>query len=479
MKNEPSFLCAYDSPRTVGDRRRSFVASAALSMACALAAASCSDDAPPGADGGSGGAGGAMGDAGGTGDASDGPHEGGSDDGGISVNRPELVPATDERIAGLRVPDGFAVQVFARDLVNPRMLAVGPDGSVYVTSPQASQVLRLRDIDGDGDASDAAEQSVVLRMADSSDLAGVHGIFIAGTTVYLASVKAVLSATLADGALTNVRTLTRDLPDGGQHPNRTLGVGPDGKLYVSVGSDCNACAETNSEHATMLRINTDGTTSDNMMQLDHPARAHNPAADMSPRIFASGLRNTLGFDWHPATGQLWGSDHGSDGLGDDLPPDELNLLTEGSSYGWPYCWGDRQIDPVMDDPSKALSKEAYCPRTAPYALAYPAHNAPIAFLFYSGAQFPAEYQNDAFVALRGSWNRKIAAGYKVVRVHFENGVPSPRAAAPSPIEDFMTGFLLDNDHQFGRIAGLAVAHDGALLVSEDSNGVIYRIAYGD
>jgi glucose/arabinose dehydrogenase len=476
MKSEPSssFLRASESPFVGRRRRRSIAASTAIAVACAFVAAACSDDDPP-SDGGTGGNGGATGDGGGTRDAADGT----ADDGTITVNRPELVPATDERIAGLRVPDGFTVQVFARDLVNPRMLAVGPDGSVYVTSPRTGQVLRFQDTDGDGDASEAHEWSVVLSTMDSPNLAGVHGIFIAGTTVYLASVKAVFSATLAGGAITNLRPLLDDLPDGGQHPNRTLGVGPDGKLYVSVGSDCNACAESNSEHATMLRINTDGTTPPNAAQNEHPLLAHNPMAQVSPRIFASGLRNTLGFDWHPVTGELWGSDHGSDGLGDDVPEDELNLLAEGQSYGWPYCFGAREIDPVMDQPSMTLSKEAYCPKTTPYTLGYPAHNAPIAFLFYRGAQFPADYQHDAFIALRGSWNRKIAAGYKVVRVHFDNGVPAPRVGQSSPVEDFMTGFLLDNDHQFGRIAGLAVARDGSLLVSEDSNGVIYRVAYGD
>jgi len=401
----------------------------------------------------------------------------GGDAGAITANRPELVPATDDRIATLKVPEGFELSVFARNLVGARMLAAGPDRSVYVTLPMTSQVLRLIDENSDGDTDDANERTVVASVADSPHLAGVHGITIAGTSVYLASVNSLFNATLANGQFAGLREIAADLPDGGQHPNRTLAVGPDGKLYVSVGSDCNACAESDTEHATLLRFELDGRASSNPPQPAHPVLAHVPTTMMSSRIFASGLRNTLGFDWHPNTGELWGSDHGSDGLGDDLPPDELNRLTAGASYGWPYCGGDRQPDPTVDQPSMMLTKEAYCPETQPLVLPYPAHSAPIAFLFYRGTQFPADYAGDAFVAFRGSWNRAVATGYKIVRVHFENGVPAPRAGNASAIEDFVTGFLLDNDHQFGRVAGLAVDPDGSLLVSEDSNGVIYRIAY--
>jgi glucose/arabinose dehydrogenase len=398
-------------------------------------------------------------------------------DAGIVVNRPELVPATDERIAGLRVPEGFEVRVVMRDLVNPRMLAVGPDGSLYVTSPALSEVWRLRDLNGDGDTRDEGEQSIVASKADSPDLGGVHGIAIAGIDVYLASVKAVFTATLADGQFASLRKIVDDLPDGGQHPNRTLAVGPDGKLYVSVGSDCNACPETNTEHASMLRLELDGTSAQNPPQVIHPVVARDATVMLSPRVFASGLRNTLGFDWHPSTGQLWGSDHGSDGLGDDIPPEELNQLVGGRSYGWPYCWADRQVDPVIDDPSKNVSKESYCQLTESFVFGYQAHSAPIAFVFYRGYQFPPEYRGDAFAVFRGSWNRTIATGFKVVRIHFEEGEPAARMGQDDPVEDFLSGFLIDNDHQFGRLAGLATDRDGSLLVSEDANGVIYRVSH--
>jgi glucose/arabinose dehydrogenase len=398
-------------------------------------------------------------------------------DGTIIVNRPELVPATDARIATLRAPAGFEVSVVMRGLINPRMLAVGADGSLYVTSPALSQVWRLYDINADGDTNDADEQTIVASTADFPDLAGVHGIAIAGIDVYLASVKAVFVATLSEGRFVGLRKIVGDLPDGGQHPNRTLAVGPDGKLYVSIGSDCNACAETNTEHASILRLELDGTPAQNPSQVAHPVVARTPTAMVSPRIFASGLRNTLGFDWHPATGQLWGSDHGSDGRGNDVPAEELNRLIGGAAYGWPYCWGDRQVDAVIDDPSMNVSKESYCQLTEPFAIGYQAHSAPIAFIFYRGYQFPAEYRGDALAVFRGSWNRATATGFKVVRIHFDEGEPAPAGSAMDPVEDFLSGFLIDNDHQFGRIAGLATDLDGSLLVSEDANGVIYRVAY--
>jgi glucose/arabinose dehydrogenase len=196
-----------------------------------------------------------------------------------------------------------------------------PDGSVYVTLPMTSHVLRLQDRNEDGDAEDANEKTVVAGLTDSADLAGIHAIAVTGTNVYIASVSAIFAATLVNGEFTGLREITAELPDG-RHPNRTIGIGPDGKLYVSIGSDCNAGAESDSEHATMLRLELDGSVALNPPQSAHPALAHRPTTTVSARVFASGLRNTIGFDWHPDTGELWGSDHVSDGLGDNLPPDE-------------------------------------------------------------------------------------------------------------------------------------------------------------
>lgn len=418
-----------------------------------------------GSDSGSNGRG--TGGAGGAADAGADSQLG--DPGMVAVNRPEQRPVTDALVASLRVPSGFRVDVFARDLTNPRMMVVDATGAVWVTVPSASEVLRLADGNGDGDAADPGEKVVAASKDDSPLLDGVHGITLHEGKMYLASIKAVFSATPgADGRLGDLTKLA-DLPDGGQHPRRTLAVGPDGALYVTVGSTCNACPEPNSEHATFLRLELGGSASANPANPQHPVLAANPEAMVSPRVFASGLRNTLGFDWHPSTGALWGADHGSDGLGDDRPFDEINHVEGGKAYGWPYCWGEQQIDPAVDDPSPAMSKETYCPTTEAPLGTFPAHSAPIAFLFYRGNSFPAAYHGDAFVALRGSWNRSVPTGYKVVRVRFADGMPGA-------IEDFLSGFLIEGGAaHFGRPAGLAVDATGALLVSEDTNGVIYRV----
>lgn len=400
------------------------------------------------------------------------------DAGSLPVARPASRDFSDALAAQLRVPPGFQVRVFARNLGNTRMLAATADGSVLATVRDQGTVLRLADLNGDGSAEGAGEVTVLASKAMTPDLEGVHGIAVQGTTVYLATVKSVFSATIGPTGLSGLQKLIADLPDGGQHPNRTLAVGPDGNLYVSVGSTCNACLEPDSEHATLLRVSTAGTVIANPANPQHPLLTRNPAAAISPRVFASGLRNTIGFDWQPVTGELWGWDQGSDGLGDDQPPEELNRIVGGKSYGWPFCWGNRQVDPSPEPPSKTFSREGYCATTeAPIADAQ-AHSASMAFTFYRGTQFPAEYRGDAFLAFRGSWNRSTPTGYKVVRVHFANGVPAPLPSTGRVTEDFLAGFLIEGGAaQFARLAGLTVDASGALVVADDTNGVIYRVTY--
>jgi glucose/arabinose dehydrogenase len=346
-------------------------------------------------------------------------------------------------VGRLRVPPGFRVGVFADGLGNARMMAVAKDGGVYLTRPEQNDVLLLRDRDGDGRADE--------RHTVASGLELVHGIALRDGLVYLADVKHIYAAdVLADGALATPRVVVNGLPDGGQHPRRTIGFGPDGRLYVSIGSTCNVCREPNEEHAAMLRLNRDGS---------------------GRGIFARGRRNMIGFAWHPRSGELWGMDHGSDWRGNDLPLEELNQITGGADYGWPYCYGDRQPDPYFSQDPPGTTKQAYCKTTEPPVLTYQAHAAPIALAFYANGTFPPEYDGDAFVAMRGSWNRSPASGYEVVRIDFEG-------ARPARITPFLTGFLLDGGKAlFGRPAGIAVAGDGALLVSDDANGALYRVTY--
>lgn len=359
-----------------------------------------------------------------------------------NVFKPNKVPATSERIASLKLPDGFTVEPFAQGLGNARILAVSDGGYVYVSRREEGDVLLLKDEDGDGKA-DGAPITVANR-------AQAHGLAIHEGRLYLATVKEIFVADIRDdGRLGPLEMIIGDLPDAGQHPNRTLAFGPDGMLYISIGSTCNACNESNPENATILRATPDGK---------------------SRTIFATGLRNTIGFDWDPSTGELWGLDHGIDLLGDEIQPEELNHLVQGKQYGWPHVFGEGDIYP-QSTPTGGLTKEQWREQSEPMALGYTAHAAPMQMKFYRGANFPADYAGNAFATMRGSWNRNPASGYEVVRITFENG--QPRA-----IEPFLTGFLTDEGRtHFARPVGLAYAADGALLMADDANGVIYRVAY--
>ena len=361
------------------------------------------------------------------------------------VVEPRQLDPTPDRIAGLRLPAGFEVSVFARDLVNPRMIAVAGDGRVYVTRRSVGDVVLLEDRDGDGMAD--GEPRVVARRP------GMHGIAIDGDTVYLVTVKDLYRARiLDDGSLTTLERLADDLPDGGQHPNRMVVVGPDEHLYLTAGSTCNACAETNPENATMLRVAPDGS---------------------SRTIWASGLRNTIGYGFEPETGEVYGMDHGIDWLGDNEQHEELNHVVEGARYGWPYVYADGQYNP-QDYPPGGVTMDEWAAQSAPAIGLYTPHAAPMQLAFYTGGAFPDDYRGDAFVAMRGSWNRRPPSGYEVVRVRFEDG-------RPVGLEPFLQGFLVETEDgewgHLGRLCGLAQTPDGALLLSDDTNGVVYRIAY--
>lgn len=359
-----------------------------------------------------------------------------------AIVKPAKVDATPERVAALKAPPGFTVSVFASGLKNTRIIAVAPDGTIYVSRRDQGDVLMFKDANSDG-RPDGPPVIVANR-------AGAHGLAIRDGKLYLATVKEVFVADIRpDGTLSPLKLIIGDLPDAGQHPNRTLAFGPDGMLYISAGSTCNDCNENNPENATLLRASPDGK---------------------QRSIFASGLRNTIGFDWQPRTGELWGVDHGIDFLGDDDQQEELNKIELGKQYGWPHVYGAGSIYPQSTPPGD-ISKQEWRDRSEPMVLGYTAHAAPMQMLFYRGASFPAEYQGDAFVTMRGSWNRSAPSGYEIVRVRFAGG-------QARSIEPFVTGFLTDNGTtHIARPVGLAVLKDGALLMADDANGVLYRVAY--
>lgn len=358
----------------------------------------------------------------------------------VNTHFPKHEDFSMSKLARLKVAAGYKVSVAASGLGKPRMMALDDKGALYVTRRDIGDVLRLSDADSDGTFEEMT--TVVAKFSN------VHGILIHDGWLYLCSSKKLARGRLnPDGTVGKMDTLINDLPDGSQHDNRTLRVGPDGKLYVTVGSDCNDCKETNPEHATILQMNLDGT---------------------GRRVFARGLRNTIGIDWHPETKALWGFDHGTDWRGDTIPPEELNKIVDGGNYGWPLVYGKQQVDETREDPV-GTTKAAYAKTTVPAEMTFPAHSAPLDFLFLNKFEnIDPKWKGDGLVTWHGSWNRKKPEGFKVQRIHFENGQP---VAA----EDFLSGFLsADGNTRFGRPTGLIISAN-KIFVSDDANGVIYCV----
>ena len=363
------------------------------------------------------------------------------------INEVGKLEVSDANLSRLKLPPGFRLNVFA-ELQNARWFAVADDGTVYVSQREPGTLTMLKDTDGDGIA------DIQKIVAEKKDL---HGVALHDNKLYFVTIHDVYVCDRnADGSLGEPKAIIADLPDAGQHANRTIAFGDDGMMYLSVGSTTNVAYERNPENATILRANADGS---------HRV------------IFASGLRNTIGFGWHPTSKRMFGFDHGIDWLGNDDPEEELNEIKEGAKYGWPFVYNKSKIYPHGQVPPQfGLTKEDWARQSVEPLLMYRAHSAPLQLAFYTGSQFPAEYKNDAFVAMRGSWNRKPASGYEVVRVHFGS------EGMPQSITPFMTGFLVPNgkegkDGQFGRPVGVATLPDGSMLIGDDTNNTIYRVRY--
>lgn len=357
----------------------------------------------------------------------------------VSSFFPQPVAFSPANLSKLKVAKGYSIRVAAEGLGKPRMMAIDTGGRLYITRRDQGDVLMLTDSNKDGKFD--ALKTVV------SGMPGVHGIVLRNGFIYLCSNKELKRSKLdANGELLPLETLLNDLPDGGQHGNRTIAFGPDDKLYISVGSDCNDCAETNPEHATLLQLDSNGA---------------------NRKIYARGLRNTIGFDWNKVTHKLWGMDNGTDWRGDTIPPEELNLIIENGNYGWPLVFGKQQADLTREDPP-GYTKASYAATTQASVMEFPAHAAPINFIFLN-SKTPPPYEGDALVSWHGSWNRMKPEGYKVERIHFVNGLPQSAA-------DFFFGFLsTDGKKRYGRPAGIVQASNGDILVSDDEAGIIYRL----
>ena len=349
------------------------------------------------------------------------------------------------------VPRGFAVSVFADHLSNARWMAVAPNGDVLLAEPTDSggKITLLRDSNGDG----KADKSFTFLPA-SAGFVYPHGLAFHDGYLYVGDLRGIWRFAYKDGqtsagAPEKVTTKVADLRPKGSHVTRDIAFGPDGTLYLALGSRDNI--SDFKPGAQVFKINADGSMSE----------------------FAGGLRNPVGIAVYPGTNTLYVTTNERDGLGDDLPPDYLTSVKPGGFYGYPYAYIGKNPDPVWGakDPGGKIASSI-----TPDVL-FHAHSAPLGLVFYTGTNFPAEYRGDAFVSLHGSWNSGNPTGYKVVRVHFSGGKPD------NGYENFVTGFWngMGDPGQpakvWGRPAGLAVAKDGSLLIADDVANVVWRVTY--
>lgn len=342
-------------------------------------------------------------------------------------------------VADVELPPGFSATVFAEGLDGPRFMAVGPDNQLYVADRRNGRIVALPDQNEDGQADE-------IRVF-AADVGAVHSIIFHEGAWYAGIPSGVIRFWDDDGDGVSDRreTVIDNLPTSGSHTTRTVEFLPDGRMVVSVGSSCNVCEEDDPRRAAIVVY-------------DGPDGG-------GETLFATGLRNAVGLDIEPVSGTLWATNNGRDLMGDDTPPETIFQVAENGFYGWPVCHSAEIIDPDMGFPSA-------CDNVLPPVVDMQAHSAPLGLAFYDGDAFPVAYQDDLFIAFHGSWNRSVPTGYKIVRLPFEDGQPD------SEVVDFATGWLDEETGEAaGRPVGVTVGADGALYVSDDKGGYIYRIAY--
>ncbi len=348
--------------------------------------------------------------------------------------------------APLVFPHGFSIGVFATGLEAPRVLAADPNGVLLASIPKQGRVVALPDANQDG----VADRVVTV----VEGLNRPHGLAFSceqekPCKLYIAETNAVAVYTYdAKEFRASQRRKLLDLPGGGNHFTRTI-LMKDGKLYISVGSSCNVCKEKDSRRAKILVSDLDGK-------------------NLKP--YATGLRNAVFMTTHPKTGKLWVTEMGRDLLGDDLPPDEINIVNEGKFYGWPFCYGKRVWDRTFD--RSELTRKR-CEVSTPSLIDLPAHSAPLGLAFVGNdPAWQKQYRNNLFVAYHGSWNRSEPTGYKVVRFRFGSDGKSLDAGKA---QDFITGWLTKEGKALGRPVDILVRPGGVLYISDDKAGVIYRV----
>jgi glucose/arabinose dehydrogenase len=337
-------------------------------------------------------------------------------------------------LENIKLPAGFAIELLAR-IDNAREMTFGDKGTLFVGSTQAGKVYAVRLAQG--------APAQVFTLATGLQLPA--GVAFRDGALYVSAVDRILRLDDIENRLANPpapAVVSNRFPTDTHHGWKFIAFGPDGKLYVPVGAPCNICEPDPDRYANIMRMNRDGS---------------------GLEVYARGVRNTVGFDWDPHSGELWFTDNGRDLLGDDSPPDELNHATKaGQHFGYPYCHGGTIPDPEFGRKHPCGEFSAPAQNLGP-------HVASLGMRFYTGTQFPLAYRNQIFIAEHGSWNRSSKIGYRITLVRVENG----KAVAYEP---FATGWL-QGQQAWGRPADVLVAADGALLVSDDTAGAIYRISY--
>lgn len=342
-------------------------------------------------------------------------------------------------VSDIKVPPGFKVTVFAKDVENARSMARGDKGTIFVGNRQKDKVYALVDENNDGVADKKYTIAEGLNMP--------NGVAFKDGALYVAEVDKVWRFDNIEANLANppAKVLVTDkYPSDKHHGWKYIAFGPDGKLYIPVGAPCNICndAEKDERYASITRMNADGT---------------------GMEVYAHGVRNTVGFAWHPTTGEMWFTENGRDMMGDDVPADELNCAPQaGMHFGYPFCHAGDVADPEFGKDHPCSNYIAPVQKLAP-------HTAALGMKFYTGKMFPVEYQNQVFIAEHGSWNRSQPMGYRItlVKLNGNNAVS---------YEPFAEGWL-KNGEAWGRPVDILQLPDGSLLVSDDFANTIYRISY--
>lgn len=341
----------------------------------------------------------------------------------------------------LNLPEGFNIELYAENLEGARSMAMGADGTLFVGTRNEGVVYALKDTDGDY----KADKTYTI----ASDLEQPNGVAFKDGDLYVAAVSRLFKFSDIETQLENPaepELIYDDYPTEFHHGWKYIAFGPDDKLYVPVGAPCNICdsSTVDKRYASITRMNPDGSNRE---------------------IVAHGVRNTVGFTWHPDTKELWFTDNGRDMMGDDIPPGELNKLTEtGQHFGYPFCHGGTVKDPEFGD-------QRPCSDFVPPVQPLDAHVAALGVKFGKGPMFPESYQGHAFLAEHGSWNRSSKIGYRVTLVKLENG----KAIGYAP---FIDGWLNEETQEaFGRPVDLLFLEDGSLLISDDYGNAIYRVTY--